>query len=377
MPHIRPGRGLAGDALLALALAVFGVVGTAGADANAAVEPDRALDGYGIVLVVATALTLAVRRSWPLVVLALAAVGASTYLLAGYTYGPILVSLMVAVYTAARHLPLRTSLPACVVAMLLLLTHIFTNNAALPGFLGLVPGSAWVVVPFALGLSVRQARVAAERSRAELVRERVADERLRVAQEVHDVVGHGLAAIKMQADIALHVADRKPEQAATALTAISRTSTEALEELRATLALVRRDADDADARTPLPGLGRLDDLEQRMSHAGLSVRVSTTGTPVGLPPQVDLAAYRVVQEALTNVLRHSPATVARVQVDYETDAVALTVTSSGTAEAERAGGLGMPGMRGRVESLGGTFSAGPTAGGSFEVRARLPIGEQT
>ncbi len=126
------------------------------------------------------------------------------------------------------------------------------------------------MVPFAIGVTVRVSMDARARDQAELVRQHVDDERLRVAQEVHDVVGHGLAAIKMQADIALHVLARKPEQAEAALNAISRTSTEALDELRATLAVVRRtDADPALA--PAPGLDRLDELRQRMSEAGVDV----------------------------------------------------------------------------------------------------------
>lgn len=357
------------DVALALALMVFGLIGTVGADRNAG--SDRAIDGVGLVLVAATALVLVARRVRPLETLAAATLLTTTYLVAGYTYGPILVSFLVAVYSAAVHLPMRTSLIACAVALPVLLTHLLTNSAALPGFLGLVPGSAWVVVPYAVGITVRQSRLAAERARAELVRDRVADERLRVAQEVHDVVGHGLAAIKMQADVALHVLGRKPEQAESALTAISRTSTEALEELRSTLALVRRD--DAADTAPSPGLDRLDDLVRRMSDAGIRVHVSTAGTARRLPGPVDLVAYRLLQESLTNVLRHSSEPVARVRLEHETDAVTLTVSSAGSPGRDTGEGLGIPGMRRRVESLSGSFSAGPTPDGRFEVRARLPV----
>ncbi|WP_114452964.1 sensor histidine kinase [Halopolyspora algeriensis] len=366
---MQPKRALVGDTLLALGLAIFGGVATANIDT--VVAPDRELDAYGIALVTAAALVLVLRRRRPLATLAGTTACTATYLLLGYPYGPILVSLLIAVYTAARYLPLHTSLPACVAAIPALLAHLFTNSAALPGFLGVVPGSAWVVVPLAVGITVRQARLTAEQARAELIRERVADERLRVAQEVHDVVGHGLAAIKMQADVALHVLDKKPEQAATALESISSTSGQALDELRATLALIRREEDD---RAPGPGLDRLEDLRRRMSDAGITIEVTTTGTPAPLPQSVDLVAYRVLQEALTNVLRHSPSRVADVRVGYETDAVSLTVASSGMTRTDSSGGLGIPGMRKRVESLGGTFFAGPKPQDRFEVHARMPIG---
>jgi signal transduction histidine kinase len=356
------------DAVLGAVLAVFGAAVTAGYSAET--DPDRQLGAFGVSLIVISGATLAVRRRWPLAVLAVVTVSTATYLLLGYTYGPILISFFVAVYTAARHLPMRTSLPAALAAMVVMLLHLMTNSAALPGLTGLVPGSAWVVVPYAVGTTVRQTRIAAERARAELVREHVADERLRVAQEVHDVVGHGLAAIKMQADVALHVLDKRPEQASEALIAISRTSTEALEELRSTLALVRQIDDE---RAPTPGLSRLGDLTRRMTDAGVRVDLTTTGTSVPLPATVDLTAYRLVQEALTNVLRHSSGKVAWLRLDWQPDSVDISVTSHG-AGAPSGDGLGLTGMRTRVESVGGSFSAGPIADDRFEVRATLPVG---
>lgn len=364
-------RALIGDTALAAALAVVGIVITG--HIRVPVGPDRQFDGYGVALVAATALVLAARRRWPLAVLAASTVFVSTYLVLGYTYGPILLSFFVAVYTAACYLPMRTSLPASAAALAVLLIHVFASFGSGPGLVGLVPGSAWVAVPYAVGTTVRQSRSAAERARAELVRDRVADERLLMAQEVHDVVGHGLAAIKMQADVALHVLAKKPEQAQTALIAISRTSTEALEELRSALALVRRDDD---TRSPISGLGRLDGLKRRMSDAGVKVQVTSTGTPSALPPSVDLVAYRVIQEALTNVLRHSEEKTATVEFAWQHDAVEISMTSRGGRVAASPGGHGIAGMRHRVESLGGTFSAGPTPKGQFEVRARLPIGER-
>ncbi len=183
-----------------------------------------------------------------------------------------------------------------------------------------------MVVPFAIGVTVRFNRESVARERAEAVRQRVADERLRVAQEVHDVVGHGLAAIKMQADIALHVLAKKPDQAETALHAISRTSTQALDELRATLTVVRGAEVD---RAPAPGLGKVDDLRQRMGAAGVQVHLTTTGHRPELPSAVDLAGYRVVQEGLTNVLRHGDEKVAAVGIDYKGHDVVITISDPG------------------------------------------------
>jgi signal transduction histidine kinase len=368
-------RSQLGDLLAALALALIGVAGTAGTDGFS--EADRALEAPAFVLVALCGLVLAVRRRWPLATLAVTTGLTSAYLVLAYPYGPILLSFFVAVYTVARHLPLRRAAPAAAAALVVLLIHLFTNDAALSGVLGLVPGSAWVVVPFAIGVIVRLNREAAERARAEAVRRGVYEERLGFAQEVHDIVGHGLAAIKMQADIALHLLTKKPEQAEIALSAISRTSSEALDELRAALAVVRRSEPDT-ARAPAAGLHRVRQLRDRMHDAGLTVRVDTTGTARDLPAEADLVAYRVLQESLTNVLRHGGTKVADVRIDYHTDSVTITISNPLPApppSADGGAGLGIPGMRARVTALGGQFTAAPTFDERFEVRADIPAGE--
>ncbi len=370
-------RSLHADIALAVALAVVGIFGTVGAGLNS--DADRSVDVVALGLAVATALTLVVRRRWPLTTLCAATVFTSAYLLVGYPYGPILVSFFVAVYTVARHVALATALTASLAALALLLTHLLTNDAALPGLIGVVPASAWVVVPFAVGVAVRSTRESATRARAEAIRERVDDERLRVAQEVHDVVGHGLAAIKMQADVALHLMPTSPDQAGVALHAISRTSAEALDELRATLAVVRRRDPDtaANPRSPAARLDRLEDLRQRMGKAGLRVRLEIDGQPRPLPDAVHLAGYRIAQESLTNVLRHSDASTATMRLGYDTDLVTLVISNPASSVASSNEGLGISGMRERVAELSGDFAAGPVAGGRFEVRASLPTGAHT
>jgi signal transduction histidine kinase len=360
-----------GDGLLVALVAAIGLVVTTFLDKTSTV--DREVDALAMILVAGAALPLIVRRRRPLITLAAATACVTAYLIIGYPYGPILLSFLVAVYTVATYLPLRQSAPAVFAALLVLLSHVLTHEAALGGVTGLIPGSAWAVIPFAIGVTVRQTREATARARAEALREQVYDERLRIAQEVHDVVGHGLAAIKMQADIALHLLAKKPDQAEVALTAISRTSTDALAELRATLAVVRRE-EQKEIRTENAGLDRLEDLRQRMGEAGVEVSLHTNGSPNGIPAAVGLAGYRVVQESLTNVLRHSAARVASVDVGYETDAVLITVSNPAASASIREGGSGIPGMRNRVTSLGGDFTAGPTSDGRFEVRARIPLG---
>ncbi|MEU7777341.1 sensor histidine kinase [Micromonospora parva] len=191
------------------------------------------------------------------------------------------------------------------------------------------------------------------------------------------MVGHGLAAISMQAEIALHLLPKRPEQAEVALTAISRTSREALDELRVTLGAVRRGAE----REPVPGLARLP-ARDRLAGAGLAVEVRVVGDPRELLAAVDLAAYRVVQEALTNVLRHAGVSSAQVTVDYRADEVTVEVTDRGVGPG-RAGtvpaddGHGLAGMRERVAALGGRLSTGPRPGGGFRVYAGLPVGPAT
>jgi signal transduction histidine kinase len=179
----------------------------------------------------------------------------------------------------------------------------------------------------------------------------------------------------MQAEIALHLLARKPEQAEAALTAISRTSKEALDELRVTLTVVRRD-EAADDRAPAPGLAQLPQLRDRLAGAGVPVTVEVTGEPRALPVAVDLAAYRVVQESLTNVLRHAGPATATVRLRHTRTGVAIEVTDTGRGPAPGPGvGYGLAGMRERVTALGGTFTAGPAPGGGFRVSATLPVEE--
>ncbi|MBY8870926.1 sensor histidine kinase [Micromonospora sp. PLK6-60] len=360
------------DGLLALALLAIGLVGTAPAGLNQGVGTGRAT--YPLVVVAAVA--VAGRRRWPLVGLTVVTAAVTAYLLLGYPYGPILLSFFVAFYTVAAHRPVRTAAVAGAATGSALLVYVFGGSRP-PGLIGLMPVAAWVAVPFAVGTVVRLSREAAVRGRADEARRLADAERLRVAREVHDVVGHGLAAIHLQAEIALHLLERKPEQAEAALTAISRTSKEALDELRVTLTVVRRDGV-ADERAPTPGLAQLPELRQRLAGAGVPVTVEVAGAPRPLPVAVDLAAYRVVQEALTNVLRHAGPATATVHLRYAPNEVTVRVTDTGRGRVggpDRPAGHGLAGMRERVAALGGTFDAGSGPAGGFRVHATLPVRE--
>jgi signal transduction histidine kinase len=338
---------------------------------------DRNLDPAGIALIVAVGAATVLRRRWPVATLGLVATGTSAYLTVAYPYGPVMFSLAVAVYAVARAVRLVPAALSSLGALALLFVHLLTNPAALPGAAGLLPALAWITIPFTLGSARRLVAGAGARERAESDRRLLDAERLRLAQEVHDVVGHGLAAIQMQADIALHLRRTRPAQAGEALEAISRASAEALAELRTTLAAIApRDHAPEECRAPTPGLARLADLVARVEGAGVTVDATVTGDPRPLPPSVDLAAYRVLQESLTNVVKHSAHPRATVEVGYRPGVVRLRVANQDLAAGPDPGhvdGFGIAGMRRRVAHLGGRLSAGHAADGArFEVRATIP-----
>jgi signal transduction histidine kinase len=366
-----PGRALLGDAVAAAVFAAGGTLGTGfeGSAARAGVP----IDARGFALFEAAALVLAVRRRWPLATLAAVAACTSAYLLLGYAYGPVIAAFMIAVYTAARHAPPARAVPGALAALAAVLPHLLVRHTRL-GLSGAIPVSAWAVVPFALGYALRLRHETAARTRAEAIRQSVDAERLRVAQEVHDIVGHGLAAIKMQADIALHVLAARPGQAEPALHAISRTSSEALDELRATLAVIRRTGAAAE-RLPAPSLVRLDGLRQRMADAGVTVHLDVRGRArPELPAAVELTGYRIIQESLTNVLRHSGARQASVSIRYAPGSVSIRVCNPVAAPPSGTAGSGIAGMRARARALGGDLTARAVSRDTFEVRARLPTG---
>jgi len=216
----------------------------------------------------------------------------------------------------------------------------------------------------------------AERTREETARRRAGEERLRIARELHDSLTHSISVIKVQAGVAVHLARRRGEEVPPALLAIQEASGDAMRELRATLEVLREpDRSDGDA---LPsGLDRLDGLVERARSTGLPATVTISGTRRELPSEVDRAAYRIVQEALTNVSRHAGEAAAAVRIDYADEGLVVQVDDDGEADpdAPPVPGTGLLGMRERVAALGGRLRAEPRPEGGFTVRAELPLGE--
>ncbi|MES9605817.1 histidine kinase [Actinomadura sp. NPDC000929] len=216
----------------------------------------------------------------------------------------------------------------------------------------------------------------AERTREEAARRRAGEERLRIARELHDSLTHSISIIKVQAGVAVHLARRRGEDVPPALLAIQEASGDAMRELRATLEVLR-DADRSDGESLASGLDRLDDLVERARSIGLPATVTISGTRRDLPAEVDRAAYRIVQEALTNVSRHAGGAAAAVRVDYASGELVVQVDDDGEADpdAPPVPGTGLLGMRERVAALGGRLRAGPRPEGGFTVRAELPLGD--
>lgn len=217
------------------------------------------------------------------------------------------------------------------------------------------------------------------REHEEAAKRAVADERLRIAQELHDVVAHSMGVIAVQAGVGAHVIDADPAEAKRSLEAIATTSRTTLTEIRRLLGVLRADGD-ADY-APAPGLADLHRLVADIEAAGVEVDLRVAGSPQTLPPGIDLTAYRIVQEALTNVLKHAGPAHATVTIGYEPGAVSLEVVDDGhgTNGAGRADGHavghGITGMRERVGVYGGALEVGPRLGGGFRVAARLPLGD--
>jgi signal transduction histidine kinase len=209
----------------------------------------------------------------------------------------------------------------------------------------------------------------AERTRDEAARRQAMEERLRIARELHDSLTHSISVIQVQAGVAEHLAHKRGEEVPPALLAIREAGADAARELRATLSVLRS-TEDGDGS----GLGQLDRLVARARAAGLPVTVTITGAERPLPADVDQAAYRIVQEGLTNVSRHAGRAHASVSLRYTHEALTIQIDNDGTGDGARPAGpgLGLIGMRERVSALGGRLHAGPQDGGGFQVRAELP-----
>jgi signal transduction histidine kinase len=358
------------DGLLALVALGLGVLAFA-ARLRRLDEPPEEL---GFALVVIASVALAWRRRAPLVVAAVVAATASIASLYGYwpefaPYG------LIVLYTAAAHVDRRrfttVLLPIALAGSIAISIGEFSGR-----------GVGWVEVAFSIlvtaGLPILIGRMAYNRRRRIVrdreiaAREAVAAERVTIARELHDVVAHHMSVMVVQAGAARTVVQQDPEAADGALRQIEASGRMGLAEMRRLLEILK--AEDAGELAPQPGLAHLPTLLDGMRATGLPVEAVVEGEPRPLPPGVDLSAYRIVQEALTNALRHADAASTRVRLRYEPDALEVEVDDDGPGPPAGGNGRGhgLIGMRERAQLFGGEFEAGPRPGGGFRVRARLP-----
>ena len=247
------------------------------------------------------------------------------------------------------------------------------GNTASAAFTALVQLTFWIAAD---GIRRRRAYSASLRERS--LREALSGQRLQIARELHDIVSHAMSVVAVQAGVGSHLITTRPDEAAKSLRAIEDTARAALSETRSLLSVIRDDDYDLASRSSIPGLDDLQALVRRVTDAGQPVTLRMEGQPRALPQSLELSLYRVVQEALTNVVRHAtqPAT-ATVVIRYDDEGVVVEVTDDGHGTGNKhghSGGHGLAGMRERVSLLGGELSAGPRAGGGYQVVARLPAG---
>jgi signal transduction histidine kinase len=337
----------------------------------------HAADVKAYAMIALGAAALPAQRRFPVPAVLVAAVSTACYYIGPFPDGPEMLTFAVASFLAvARGQRLAAYLGTAAGLAVFGWAEFLVGPARVGRFVSVL---AWVLVVLCAGEVSRYHRAyiaearrradEAERTREEEARRRATEERLRIARELHDVLAHKISLINVQAGAALH--RREPEQAYTALSAIKDASKETLRELRTTLGVLRQ-VDEAGPLAPAPSLDRLGDLIKRTKDAGLPVRVIVSGDRSPLPAPVDLAAYRIVQEALTNAVRHAGSATATVIVRYDTDHVVVEVNDDGRG-AEAAEGNGIRGMRERAATLGGTLAASPRPGGGFLVRASLPL----
>jgi signal transduction histidine kinase len=356
--HLRPGELVALDCLAAFALAAL----------------YQGLTGLPW-LAAALALPVAVRRLWPVPVFGVVAAASVAAAVAGLVREPFLAAAF-ALYWVAATRPGTWRAPTAKIgvgSVVVLLASLVVGSPVESGvyaFLGVaLLGMAWTV-----GRAVHERRAYAARWARQLAARAVAEERLRIARELHDVVAHSIGVIAVKAGVANHVLAVRPQEAGEALQVIETASRAALAEMRLLLGALRSGTvDETTDLRPAPGLADLDDLVERARAAGVEVDARVRGV-ARLPEGIDRSAYRIVQEALTNVVKHAAPARCALVVEVGGGELRITVTDDGRANAGSADGHGLIGMRERVALYGGAFEAGPQAGGGFAVRARLPCG---
>jgi signal transduction histidine kinase len=370
----------AGDALLAFVLA--------GSSVGAVAGGDRTSWGHPLWLAIPLALATSVPVAWrarrplPAAAIVLAANGLCAYAAAPHqaAFQPFIALTLVSYSVGSRHEGRRWAPPLLALAAIPLFVVAVAHGQSAGNAL---PNYVWLIAAWAVGRTVRGWReksVALEGANRELAAQRelqaqaaVAVERGRIARELHDVVAHNVSMMVVQAGAARRVLDGDQPHVSTALDAIASTGRQTIDEMR-TLLGVLRDRDDAAALEPQPGLADLEQLVEGVRAAGLPVTLSIEGDPRPLPQAADLSAFRIVQEALTNSLKHAGPASADVVVRYAADEVQLEIRDNGSGRSNGNGtGHGLVGMRERAAMFGGELDAAPQAGGGFAVRARLRV----
>ncbi|MGD0064292.1 MAG: histidine kinase [Streptosporangiaceae bacterium] len=333
---------------------------------------------------------LILRRRYPVGVLAVTL--ATTLWAAGQNSRTLYLALIVAFFTAVLAKKRIAAIGSLVIGYAASVWPFLIGQSGHPSAtfaVGLAAGLIFLLSAAELIRSRNQRTAALARSRAEELRRMAGEERMKMARDLHDVVAHNISVINVQANTALHLMDRQPERARMALTTINDVSKQALVELRSVLGVLR-DVDEAAPRSPSPGLARLGDLVDSAAAAGLTVHVEPPEGPAllpsSLPAEVDLAAYRIVQEALTNSARHSGGRTATVRISQRSGGLLVEVADNGKTRPSGSGSgsgagsgsgsgsrHGIAGMTERAKVLGGTLHAGPRPGGGFGVRAWLPV----
>lgn len=361
------------DAVLASFLVLVGLITTTNAT-----PANEARDGVAIALLLAATVPYYARRLAPLPVFVVSHLAVAAIFSLGYPGGGLPFVLAVGAYTVGAYRPLREVVAAAAFQNVTLLAMLFAGGPdfGVAEYVTSVPVFAATML---VGWTMQARRLqydALEREQAEASRRAAADERLRIAQELHDVVAHSLGVIAVQAGVGMHVFDTDPAEARQALEHISRTSRASLAEIRRLLGLVRSGEASA-SYAPTPGLSDLPRLADEVAGAGLPVDLEVENRPDNVPPGVELAAYRIVQEALTNSLRHARAHLATVRLDVGDGRVRVVVSDDGSGGngSGRPGGHGLVGMRERVAVYGGVLDVGPAPDGGFRVVATIPYDE--
>jgi signal transduction histidine kinase len=358
----------------------------------------RSLDALGLVLILLQTVPLAWRRRAPITVLAVTMTALFVYSVEGYFTSFAALGFLVALYTAAAYRERSVSIPAGIAAAFVVLLILLVQKEPVePDAVlaeSLFVGAAWFLGD---GLRIRRGQVLMledrasrlEGEREERAERAVTEERRVIARELHDVVAHNVSVIVAQAGAAQRISGSQPREALAALGSIEHAGREALVEMRRLMGLLRPDAERVTKRAPQPGLDELDALVGQVGEVGVPVLLTIEGEPRALPVGLDLSAYRIVQEALTNVLKHSHPSRVDVVVRYRPASLELTITDDGASpheQAQRIEGVdddrasriryGHLGMHERVALFGGELSAGPVVGGGYRVWATLPTDEE-